>query len=73
MTQYLFQPAHCPELNPIERVWEHLKDCLAWQLFDDLDALKATVSNILNSWKRKTLKNLTGWNYILQALFVAGI
>jgi len=36
----LFQPAHCPELNPIERLWEHLKDCLAWQLFNNLDALK---------------------------------
>jgi len=42
----LFQPAHCPELNPIERLWEHLKDCLAWQLFNNLDALKVTVRNI---------------------------
>jgi hypothetical protein len=69
----LFQPAHCPELNPIERLWEHLKDCLAWQLFNNLDALKVTVRNILNSWSTKTLKNLTGWDYILHALFVADI
>jgi len=52
----LFQPAHCPELNPIERLWEHLKDCLAWQLFNNLDALKVTVRNILNSWSTKTWK-----------------
>lgn len=69
----LFQPAHCPELNPIERLWQHLKDDLAWQLFDNLDALKAIVRDILNSWSKKTLKSLTGWNYILHALFVAGI
>jgi len=52
----LFQPAHCPELNPIERLWEHLKDCLAWQLFNNLDALKVTVRNILNSWSTKLEK-----------------
>jgi len=52
----LFQPAHCPELNPIERLWEHLKDCLAWQLFNNLDALKVTVRNILNSWSTKLWK-----------------
>jgi transposase len=26
----LFQPAKSPELNPIERLWQHLKDRLAW-------------------------------------------
>ncbi|MGL5922223.1 transposase [Chroococcidiopsis sp.] len=69
----LFQPAHCPELNPIERVWQHLKDSLAWQFFNNLDALKVTVRNILKSWSTKTLKKLTGWDYILQALNVAYI
>jgi len=42
----LFQPAHCPELNPIERLWEHLKDCLAWQLFNNLDAQSETSSTL---------------------------
>lgn len=69
----LFQPAHCPELNPIERLWQHLKDCLAWELFNNLDSLKVTVRKILNSISSKTLKSLTGWNYILQALSVVGI
>ena len=39
----LFQPSHAPELNPIERLWEHLKDSLSWQLFEDLDELRHLV------------------------------
>jgi hypothetical protein len=27
----VFLPPHCPELNPIERVWRALKDDIAWQ------------------------------------------
>ncbi len=36
----LFQPAKSPELNPIERLWQHLKDHLAWGVFPNLDALR---------------------------------
>lgn len=25
----LFQPPHCPEVNPTERVWEYIKEFLA--------------------------------------------
>jgi len=35
----LFQPAHCLELNPIERLWQHLKGFLVWEIFNNLDAL----------------------------------
>jgi len=70
---FLFQPAHCPELNPIERLWEYLKGFLKWKLFNNLDALKEKVRRILNSFSIKTLRSLTGWEYILQALSVAGI
>ena len=30
----LFQPAHSPELNPIERLWKEMKKYLRWQSFD---------------------------------------
>lgn len=70
---FLFQPAHCPELNPIERLWEHLKKFLSWGLFNDLDALKEKVRKIINSFSTKMLRSLTGWEYILRSLSVAGI
>ncbi len=42
----LFQPPYCPEVNPIERLWEYVKELLSWQLFDSLDDLKSQMGNI---------------------------
>jgi Transposase and inactivated derivatives len=69
----LFQPSHCPELNPIERLWEHLKGLLSWTLFSNLDALRVQVSKHLSSFTKEVIDSLAGWDYILQALSVAAI
>lgn len=69
----LFQPAHCPELNPIERLWKHLKSFLSWGLFSSLDELRAKVRQILESFEQQVITSLTGWEYISQALSVADI
>jgi transposase len=69
----LFQPPHCPELNRIERLWEYLKSFLSWQVFDNLEELRAKVRTLLNYLSQQLLFSLTGWDYILQALSVAGI
>lgn len=68
-----FQPAHCPELNPSERVWEHLKRFLSWDLFSNLDELRVKLRQILNSFDKEVITSLTGWEYIIQALSVADI
>lgn len=39
----LFQPPHCLELNPIERLWLYLKRDLRWSLFEDLPQLQTKV------------------------------
>jgi transposase len=39
----LFQPAHAPELNPIEQVWQYLKRRLRWLLPEDLNALRVAL------------------------------
>jgi len=69
----LFQPSHCPELNPIERLWEYIKRFLNWELFDSLSDLKLKVTEILNSLNEEVIASLTGWDYILDALSVAKI
>ena len=69
----LFQPSHSPELNPIERLWEHLKGQLRWQVFKDLRHLQERVSELLNNLELDVITSLTGWAYILDSLSVAGI
>jgi transposase len=69
----LFQPAHSPELNPIERLWEHLKGQLKWEVFKDIKQLQEHVSILLKNLGQEVIKSLTGWEYILTALFVADI
>jgi len=69
----LFQPPHSPELNPIERLWEHLKRHLKWELFRDLKQLQAKVDELINALTPQQVASITGYSFILNALSVAGI
>jgi len=69
----LFQPAHSPELNPIERVWEYLKQDLRWELFENLENLRAKVTQLLAQLTPEIAASLTGYDFILNALSVANI
>lgn len=67
----IFQPPASPELNPIERFWQYLKDNLSWKLYDELYKLKEEVGKILQGISPQVIASLGGWNYILEALTVA--
>lgn len=69
----LFQPPHSPELNPIERLWEHLKRHLKWELFSDLKQLQAKVDELIDALTPQQVASITGYSFILNALSVAGI
>lgn len=69
----LFQPPHSPELNPIERLWEHLKRHLKWELFSELKQLQAKVDELVNALTPQQVASITGYSFILNALSVAGI
>jgi putative transposase len=69
----LFQPSHTPQVNPIERLWEEIKEELSWQLFDNLEALRVAVEEILAKLSQKVIASVTGWDFILDALSVSGI
>lgn len=69
----VFQPAYSPELNPIERLWQYLKDDLTWQVYDTLDELRLDVRDLLRHLCPDTIVSITGYWFILSALSVANI
>ena len=78
----LFQPPYChatfwgedspqklaPELNPIERLWEHLKADLKWGSFKTLTQLQTKVDQLLAELTPEVIASITGYPFILDAL-----
>lgn len=69
----LFQPAHSPQVNPIERLWKEIKKYFRWQSFDTLDELRTALAQILDKLSNSVVASLTQWDFILHALSVSGI
>ena len=67
----IFQPAHSPQLNPIERLWQHLKQALRWENCAKLDELRQKVSEVLKAITPEVIASICGWNYITSALLSA--
>ena len=68
MILLIFQPPYSPELNPIERVWQYIKQELSWGLYDNLDEIKEKVRSFLEEFSSETIASIAGWDYILSAL-----
>ena len=64
----LFQPPYCPEVNPIERVWEYIKSYLRSLWFVDLGDVREKVAGILNSLNEKTIVSLANWEFFSEIL-----
>ncbi len=67
----LFQPAHAPELNPIEQVWQYLKRRLRWLLPEDLNALRVALYAEVGKLTKQIVASIAGRQHILAALAVA--
>lgn len=66
----VYLPAYCPELNPIERWWQELKDALSNQLFGTLEALRASLDRELAAWNQNPVRlcSLTSYSYLIHPL-----
>ena len=67
----IFQPPYSPELNPIERLWEHIKSKLAWEYCHSLSQLRTKLKQVLDSISKDSIASICGWDYITSALFSA--
>jgi len=66
----IFLPPYSPELNPIERFWQYIKDDIKGKIFSGLPEMKDRVADILKKCSKKTTASLTGFSYILDAINV---
>ncbi|MEG3958773.1 hypothetical protein [Microcoleus sp. herbarium2] len=57
-----------PELNPIERVWQYIKQELSWGLYDNLYEIKEKVRSLLEEFLSETIASIARWDYIQSAL-----
>jgi transposase len=64
----IFQPPYSPELNPIERYWEHLKAQLKWHNCGCLDELRSSLKKALEEITPEAISSITGWNFITNAV-----
>ena len=69
----LFQPAYSPEVNPIERLWGYIKEQLKWLRFEQIEELRVAVQKELKKLTLEVIASLTGWQFILDAISVAGL
>lgn len=69
----IFQPSHCPELNPIERFWEFIKSKLEWENYPSLAQLRQKLTQLLKTITPETIASLTSYDFILEALFSAAL
>ena len=64
----LFQPPYSPDVNPIERVWQFMKDKLRWINLKTLDELRKKVDEIIQSILPSQVASLSSFDFILSAL-----
>jgi len=67
----LLQPPHSPELNPIERLWQFLKQSLKNELFSSLQDLRDRVQQLFEQLTFDEVISISSYNFILEALFYA--
>jgi transposase len=64
----VFLPPYSPELNPIERLWEDIKDEISDELYPTIQALMDKVASILNRYTKEEIQSLTSYPYLIEAV-----
>ena len=62
-----FLPPYSPELNPVERLWQDLKDALGFDFYERLADLRQEARTVLSRCTNEAVASLTGYDYLLSA------
>lgn len=63
--EIIFLPPYSPELNPVERLWKHIKDgILKNRVYSTLDILENHLIEYLKSLPSDTIKSVCKCSYI---------
>lgn len=62
-------PPYCPELNPVERLWQDLKHRMGWALHESLAAQKACAARILRDYSLADLASLCAFTSVFAPAF----
>ena len=67
----LFLPAYAPELNPVEHLWDDLREkSFHNRVFDSITSLEIHLEQALADFEKspKRTQGITGWPWIINAL-----
>ena len=62
----VFLPPYCPELNPIERLWQDIKAKLFSPTYQTLKQMQEKITQILLGYSNEDISNITGFSYIIK-------
>lgn len=60
----LFLPPYCPELNPAEKIWKHLKRKFTNKLFNSLDEISEFFKVEIAKLTAEKIKPICGFSYL---------
>lgn len=60
----LFLPPYSPELNPAEKIWQHIKRKFTNQCFKSLDEISIFFSEAINSISADMIKSICSYSYL---------
>ncbi len=69
----VLQPAHSPQLNPTERLWQFLRSQLQGENFATLAHLRSRLQQLFAELTAQQVASLTSYDFILEALFYAAL
>lgn len=67
---FIYQPAHSPELNPVERLFQELRQEIEGLIYDTLDDKQAAIEQVLHDWQQHPdiVRSIAGWDWICDAM-----